>query len=105
MKKLWQLIKKLSVLIAGTCAGAAAYFLLDKVNGKKADETMDVLEKYMEKETLIEGKAETKRDEAYKRVAGSSARDVTNSSSGACDAIADGIERYRMRCGLLRKNH
>ena len=102
MKKLWEVIKKVfcwlgaifsAIFIVLFCADSPIKSGNDKwrhrhdADGKKEDSDE------------INAKAAAKRDEAIARIERADARELAESYGSVCDAIADGKERFRQRCG------
>ena len=109
MKKLWEVIKKVFAFL-GALAVAVFTVLFVKEQrdsgcgpstpstgsgtGRTANDLEDVDE--------INAKAAKKREEAVARIERADARSLSESYGSVCDAISDGKERFRRRCGPSR---
>ena len=110
MKKLWEVIKKVFAFLG---ALAVAVFTVLFVSDRKryqdggpsipstgsgtTDSTND-----LEDVDEINAKAAKKREEAVARIERADARSLSESYGSVCDAISDGKERFRRRCGPSR---
>ena len=95
MKKILDVIKGLFAWIGAILLG------LLMIRKTRNEESPSVLAKKALNMTdeEIEEKCNEKRNETMVRIDSSSARSITESYGGACDAIHEGIERFRKRCG------
>ena len=93
MKKVWEVIKKVFCWLGAIFSAIfIVLFCKDSLvkpgNDSKEDDSDE-----------INAKAAAKRDEAIVRIERADARELAESYSSVCDAIADGKERFRQRCG------
>ena len=91
MKKLWEVIKKIFVWLG---AVFVAIFTVLFIKKREVVSTCSTTEGDTDE---INAKAAAKRDEAIARIERADARDLAESYSSVCDAIADGKERFRKR--------
>ena len=100
MKKVWEVIKKVFMWIGAL--GAAIFtvlFVRDcriKSGNDKEDMATDIREDDIDE---INAKAAKKREEAIARIERADARTLSEGYGSVCDAISDGKERFRKRCG------
>ncbi len=102
MKKVWEVIKKVLIWLGSIFSAIFIVlfckdFLVKPGNDKwrhrhDGDDEKEVVDE-------INAKAVAKRDQAIARIERADARELAESYSSVCDAIADGKERFRQRCG------
>ena len=93
-------MKKILDVISGLFAWIGAILLgLLMIRKTRNEESPSVLAKKALNMTdeEIEEKCNEKRKETVARIGACSARDITESYGGACDAIHEGIERFKRR--------
>ena len=93
MKKLWEVIKKIFVWLG---AVFVAIFTVLFIKEREVVSTGSTTSE--EDADEINAKAAAKRDQAIARIERADARELAESYSSVCDAIADGKERFRRRC-------
>ena len=96
MKKVWEVIKKIFVWL-GAVFVAIFTVLFVKEMPKQVRHDGDGLKEDCSDE--INKKAAAKRDQAIARIERADASELAESYRSVCDAIADGKERFRQRCG------
>ena len=96
MKKVWEVIKKIFVWL-GVVFVAIFTVLFVKEMPKQVRHDKEGLKNDDSNE--INAKAAAKREEAIARIERADARELAESYGSVCDAIADGKERFRQRCG------
>lgn len=92
MKKFWEVIKKIFVLLG---AVFVAIFTVLFIKEREVVSTGSTTEGGDADE--INEKAAAKRDQAIARIERTDARELAESYGSVCDAIADGKERFRRR--------
>ena len=93
MKKIWEVIKKIFVWLG------AVFVAIFTVLFIKEHEVVSTGSTTSEEDAdEINAKAAAKRDEAIASIERADARELAESYSSVCDAIADGKERFRRRC-------
>ena len=93
MKKVWEVIKKVFCWLGAIFSAIfIVLFCKDSLVKPGTDSKEDDSDE-------INAKAAAKRDEAIVRIERADARELAESYSSVCDAIADGKERFRQRCG------
>ena len=92
MKKLWEVIKKIFIWLG---AVFVAIFTVLFIKEREVVSTGSITEGDSDE---INKKTAAKRDEALARIERADTRELTESYSSVCDAIADGKERFRKRC-------
>ena len=95
MKKVWEVIKKVFCWLG---AVGAAIFAVLFVRDCRVEHDNDILLKEDDVEE-VNAKAAKKREEAIARIERADARKLSEGYGSVCDAIADGKERFRKRCG------
>ena len=98
MKKVWGVIKKVFCWLGAVGAAIFAVLFVKEMpkqvrhdEGRSCDDNKGDVDE-------INKKAAAKRDEAIERISRTDARSICESYGSACDAIADGKERFRRRC-------
>lgn len=92
MKKLWEVIKKIFVLLGAVFVAIFTVLFVKEMPKQVRHEDME------DDSDEINRKAAAKRDEAIARIERADARELAESYGSVCDAIADGKERFRRRC-------
>lgn len=95
MKKILEVIKGIFAWVGAVLIG----LLMIRKNTAlgKAQNTFDYKSMSKLSDDEIEEKCNEKRKETVARIGACSARDITESYGGACDAIHEGIERFKRR--------
>ncbi len=95
MKKVLEVIKKVLIWIG---SGFVAIFTVLFVRDFRVAPDNDT---YIKEEDVeeVNAKAAKKREEAIARIERTDARELSEGYGSVCDAIADGKERFRKRCG------
>lgn len=95
MKKILEAIKGIFAWVGAVVIG----LLMIKRNTalRQAQDSFDYKSMSKLSDDEIEEKCNEKRKETVARIGACSARDVTESYGGACDAIHEGIERFKRR--------
>ena len=92
MKKVWEVIKKITVWIGTVLAAIfAVLFIKEMPKQVRHDDVEDDTDE-------INRKAAAKREEAIERISNTDARTLCDSYGSVCDTITDGKERFRRRC-------
>ena len=93
MKKVWEVIKKIFIWLGAVFVAIfTVLFVKEMPRQVRHDDVEDDTDE-------INRKAAAKRDEAIARIERADARELAESYGSVCDAIADGKERFRQRCG------
>ena len=92
MKKLWEVIKKIFIWMGAVFVAVFTVLFIKERELVSTDSTTEG------DSDEINAKAAAKRNEAIARIERADARELAESYSSVCDAIADGKERFRRRC-------
>ena len=92
MKKLWEVIKKIFIWMGAVFVAVFTVLFIKERELVSTDSTTEG------DSDEINAKAAAKRNEAIARIERADARELAESYSSVCDAIADGKERFRHRC-------
>ncbi len=95
MKKVWEVIKKIFCWLGAVGAAIFAVLFVRDCRIKSGNDTF-IKEEDVEE---VNAKAAKKREEAIVRIERADARELSEGYGSVCDAIADGKERFRRRCG------
>ena len=93
MKQVWEVIKKVFCWLGAIFSAIFIVLFCRDCRIKSDNDTS----KKEEDADEINKKAADKRDEAIARIERADARELAESYSSVCDAIADGKERFRRR--------
>ena len=102
MKKVWEVIKKIFCWLGAVGAAIFAVLFVRDCRIKSGNDNENYDNDTFIKEDDIEevnAKAAKKREEAIARIERADARELSEGYGSVCDAIADGKERFRRRCG------
>jgi len=95
MKKVLEVIKKVLIWIGSVFAAIFAVLFVRDCRVEHDNDTF-IKEDDIEE---VNAKAAKKREEAIARIERADARELSEGYGSVCDAIADGKERFRKRCG------
>ena len=95
MKKAWEVIRKIFVWLGAVFVAIFTVLFVKEMPKQDRHDEDDAKEDDSDE---INAKAAAKRDEAIARIERADARELAESYSSVCDAIADGKERFRRRC-------
>ncbi len=96
MKKVWEVIKKVFCWLGAVGAAIFAVLFVRDCRVEHDNDREFFKEDDVEK---VNAKAAKKREEAIARIERADARELAEGYGSVCDAIADGKERFRKRCG------
>ena len=97
MKKVWEVIKKVFCWLGAVFVAIfTVLFIKEREVVSTGSTTADLKEDDTDE---INRRAAQKREEAIARIERADARELAESYGTVCDAIADGKERFRQRCG------
>ena len=107
MKKLWEVIKKVFAFLGALAVAVfTVLFVSDRKRyqdgGPSTPSTGSGTAEDLEDVDEINAKAAKKREEAVARIERADARSLSESYGSVCDAISEGKERFRRRCGPSR---
>ena len=93
MKKVWEVIKKIFIWLGAVFVAIFTVLFVKEMPKQVRHDDME------DDSDEINRKAAAKRDEAIARIERADARELAETYGSVCDAIADGKERFRRRCG------
>ena len=95
MKKVWEVTKKVLIWIGSVFVAIFTVLFVRDCRVAPDNDT------YIKEEDIeeVNAKAAKKREEAIARIERADARELSEGYGSVCDAIADGKERFRKRCG------